>query len=646
MSGVVLVNQVVFLVATWALLSAGYRSASAAGASGAECVLAAIVVAAALAVAEVMLLGLVNLSGNRLALTVVVAIASWLVVRLALAAPRARIAGEVTARVRAAGLWLILPGVTAGLIIALMDFVLVHPFLGVDALDYHIPEALIYVQNAHAGPLSTVHEVLPAFPVTGYYPLTNEVLLAWAMALSGTLVPAALLGPAQLAVLVGAAWVGLRRLGSGGVLAALAIAAFCLSPDLLFSQGTGPTTDLPTMMWLVIAGALGVGARDSPRLLAFSLLALALALGTKTTAAVTVLAMLVAGGVCFRLHIRRQALALGIALAVGLLVGGYWYLRNLAVNGSPLWPFVTFPWGTPAPPGVVLWSFLHSPGRLVSQFGGDYLKFFLPDFLLLAAGLVAALLSRRRAALLVALVAAIGGLAWLNAPATGGVVIHGVEVPGIAASTLRYLFPAVATATVALVLAARNHRLQLLAGLILAVAVGLDLYRVYQFHGQFPRAPALLVGAVGGAVIAMLMRWISVRRLWFAAAFLGAISAVAVTLAAKGFVARHAQTRTYDAPLAGYLDRQPGFVRGRTVAMAGGVSAVLAGDYLQNRVVPLSASAHCATTRRYARKGWVIAILYFPRAAEAAARCLTGIPPTIISAFAIYTAGTSGQRAK
>src|SRR5579884_324918 len=290
MNPVVLADQVLLLVAGWALLSAGYRLASWAVASGPERVLGALVVAAAAAVAEMMLLGLLSLSGSRIALGAA-AIATWVIVQIALEPPRLKIGPETASWVRGAGSRLLIPAVAAGLIIAFTEFVLVHPFLGVDSLDYHIPEALAYVQNAPGGPLASVHEVLPVFPVTGYYPLTNEVLLGWALVLSGTLVPAALLGPAQLAVLAGAAWVGLRRIGATQLIALLATAALCLSPDLLFSQGDGPTTDLPTVMWLAIAGVLGLGGRRSPRLLAFSLLALALALGTKTTAAVTVLAM-------------------------------------------------------------------------------------------------------------------------------------------------------------------------------------------------------------------------------------------------------------------------------------------------------------------------------------------------------------------
>jgi hypothetical protein len=632
----VLIDQCVLVGVALALAASGLLIASRLTPSGPERVLSAIVIAASLAVAQMMILGLAGWDGSRLALALT-AVAIWAIIRAVLGRADVPLFEEVASAVaRSSRLVLVLTGVVAGVLTATAVFAIRHPVQGIDALNYHVPEALAFLRAGSGGPLSSVHEVLPTFPVTGYYPVTNEVLIAWSLGLSGTLVPLALITPFQLTILVGAGWVGLRRLGVGAFLAFLAVAAFCLSPDLSFSQGTGPDTDLPTMMWLTVAGALGVSARRQPTLLAPALLSIALALGTKTTAVVTAVAMLAAGLFLFRAELRRHARLLGLAAAVGLLVGGYWYLRNLVVHGSPAWPFVSVPWGSKLPAGLMLRTFLQVPGSMVSQFGGQYLHHFEADFLILAAGLVAAVLSRRRSVLLVAGVGVIGLLAWVNAPATGGAEFRGLNLVGIPVSTLRYLFPAVAAGLVALLLAARERRAQVAAGAVLVVAVVVAIYRDNQYAG-FPNGLTILLGILAGVAAGLLIRRASARGLLASGALIGVVGAVSAAASAGGFVYRHAHSGDVDAALVSYFAAQPQFQKGTTITMLSALDAVLAGGRLQNRLLPFSSVDGCARLRRDSARGWVVTNRFFAADTSFAQTCLTGSRPVSVGpSYVVY----------
>ena len=58
--------------------------------------------------------------------------------------------------------------------------------LGVDALVYHLTEIVTWARTGHPGQVVTVTQ---EFPV-GYYPVTNEVLLAWGTGIARSFAPA------------------------------------------------------------------------------------------------------------------------------------------------------------------------------------------------------------------------------------------------------------------------------------------------------------------------------------------------------------------------------------------------------------------------------------------------------------------------
>src|SRR5205823_3721330 len=178
----------------------------------------------------------------------------------------------------------------------------------------------------------SVRRYLPTLPV-GDYPRTLEVLLAWGAAMTRSF---AFTGPLMVgfaAMVAAAAWVGGRALRVPRLATGLAAALLVMTS---FPEINGVWTDLPSLAWLLCAAALAAAARRRPAQLAPALVAAGLAVGTKTTALPLATAALLAGGVVAgRADLRAHAPALLAAAALAAVAGGLWYVRNLAVHGSP-----------------------------------------------------------------------------------------------------------------------------------------------------------------------------------------------------------------------------------------------------------------------------------------------------------------------
>ncbi|NDU79275.1 hypothetical protein GWI34_42850, partial [Actinomadura sp. DSM 109109] len=149
-----------------------------------------------------------------------------------------------------------------------------------------------------------------------------------------------------------------------------------------------------------------------------------------------------------RSALKTIARPLALAAAAGLLVGGWWYVRNSALYGSPLWPFYATPWGdaVPQPRGKPP-TFLGNIENTVRVIGTRYLEVFGGSLLLIAAAVLAPVLDRRRLVLGGAAATAFAVLAWANAPNTGTFRVSPsvVLVEGLV-STTRYLVAGVAIA--------------------------------------------------------------------------------------------------------------------------------------------------------------------------------------------------------
>src|SRR5436305_3270765 len=269
------VHHAALALALAALAGAALRVAARTGAGGLQLVVAGAPLLAGAAVAEALALGLVGLGGSTAAL-VVAAIATWALARVLLAPVPLRAALAAWWRGRAP--WeIVLLGAGAGVAVVWTLWLYLHPALGRDMELYHLPEAVTWVHNGHPG---SIEPIIVSVPV-GNYPVTHEVLLEWGLALGRSFVWATFVTACMPALVVIASWTGLRSLGVGRAASVLAGTALAAAPALLASQNGGAALDPPALAWLLCCGALCVGARRSPALLASAPVAAALPAGTK-----------------------------------------------------------------------------------------------------------------------------------------------------------------------------------------------------------------------------------------------------------------------------------------------------------------------------------------------------------------------------
>jgi hypothetical protein len=583
-------------VAVWALVAAGLRMAPGAGLAR---VVAAVVLAAAAAVAEAMLLGLVALGGSSPAL-VIAALATYLAVRL-VRPPSGLRAPPVNAVV----------GAVAGLWGAWTAWLFLHPALGHDMVLYHLPEAIQWVHSGHPG---AIDPIITGVPV-GSYPLTHEVLLEWGLAIGHSFVWATFV-TACAPLLIGlSGWLGLRVLGVDRIVSGLGVAALISTPAVLASQSGGASLDPAALAWLVSCAALCACAvkRDEPGLLAPALVAAALAIGTKTTTAPLSVTVLVVAAWILRGE-RLRALARPLALAGGLavVVGGFWYLRNIWQHGWPLWPFSEAPWGDPRPAVIANADvkFIDRPGETIDRLGDYYLHHVGAPLLMFCGALGAAVLARSRAVAFACGATLLSIVIWMNAPFTGVFGSSRAFDIGTGDAT-RYLLPGAAAAALTIALASRRGgRLRVACALVLGAAAVIGVQQTFDLG--YPNVPSVgtpLAGAALGAVGLWLLSRVRVDS--FGRGRVAALGVAAVlvagalgALAAHGYVQRHGDTGTRESALARWFAAQPEWRDGSApVASTWSLVGTLAGDRLQHPLVLVGAVEACARGRA---AGWLV----------------------------------------
>jgi hypothetical protein len=593
-----------------ALTGAGIRAASRAAPDGLERALAGAVLAAAAAVGEALGLGLLGLGTHPVVLPLA-ALATWAAARAWLPEPQLRVAVELRrwwTALNAPARYGILALVGAGL--GWTAWLLVNPSIGIDGVVYHLTEIVGWVHSGHPG---AVQPITYVFPV-GSYPMTDEVLLAWASGISRSFVPAALSTPAALALFVLAGWSGLRALSVPPSVRALALAAVVTAP-LPVQQLAGPNTDLPAVAWLGCTAALCAGAPRRPGLLAPALVAAGLAVGTKTTTLPLAALVLLLAAARVRPALPGLARALGLAVATATVVGGTWYLRNLFDHGSPFWPFTAAPWGDPVPHYLQLLhvSYLERPRATLTGRWGVYAGTLSGYLVLFVAAFVVPLAARRRVVWAAMLVTALALLTWASAPFTG--IADDPRLAPLSVSTLRYLMPTAAAAALALALAAGAGRwVARGVALVLGAAIVWNLARNAELgYPYFPDLRWLVGGTAAGALLAVVLSYAPAARALSTLSGVRAGAAaiatgVGLAVAASGYVQRHGETdATFDAKTALWLAAQPSFRDGSArISVAETPVGVLAGDRLQHRVELIPADEPCPRVIERARRGWVL----------------------------------------
>ena len=617
-----LITHTLLLLALVALGNAGLRAAAALGGAGAMRLLAAAAIAATAAGMWTLALGLIGLGSSPVLLTVAAG-ATWLAANRLLPRPRLGASTELALR------WNELPlpmrvafGAAAGGLIALAAWCLHKPALVGDGLAYHVPVVIGWVQGGDA---PAQHPVTTDFPLESY-PLTAELLVAWATGIARSFVPISLMNPAMLALLALAAWSGLRALGASRLATALAVAALGTSP-LLVSQLNTFTTDLPALAWLTCCAALCAGSLRAPGLLVAALLAAGLAAGIKTTALPLAAACLLAAAIARRQRLRPLAVPLAVAGLAAAVVGGLWYVRNLILHGSPLWPFVTTPWGDPVP----FW-FGHIDGQLLMEPSSadgrldDYGRALWGGVALLGGGLTAWLMARRRRVLVASAATGLAFLIWANAPFTA--FPDGPIFDGLQGGSTRYLLPALAAGAAALGLAATASGVGgrvAMAVLVAAVAANVVGDARLGLIGDFepavafevdpilPSAVVPLAGAAAGAALVALtistprrgprLDWPFGRATW---ALASVLAGALLALTASGYVKR--STALASSPRgAAWLVREQGYDEDDApVALQARIIATLAGDRLRHRLSLMPPQGDCAEIRAAAADGWLV----------------------------------------
>jgi hypothetical protein len=592
-----MIEHLLTVLAVAAMAGAAARVAHALGARGLEIVVAAAPLAVAAAIAEAMALGLVRLGGSSPVLAAAAAL-TWLATWRLL--PPAGVTGAVARWWR--GLttgqrrWF---GAAAGAFAAWTAWVVKYPALGIDPLTYHLTESIRWVQEGTPG---TVEEVQYEFP-SGWYPITNEVFVGWLTGLGSSLAPQVLWTPATAVVFGAAGWLGMRRLDVPPAVTGLAIASLLLIP-VTATQLLGPHTDLPAFMWLAVTAALAVCAARAPGLLVPALVAAGLAVGTKTTTAPLALIALLAAGLLSRDRLRPLAAPLTAAALLAAVVGLTWYVRNLFAHGSPLWPFLSGPFGDPVPEIISITdvSFLETPGESLGNSRWiKYLELLSGGLLTLALGLTVPFLRRRRAAMLAAAAAGLATFAWLNAPFTG---VPDDPVLDLSLTTTRYLVPALTAGTVAFALCATGRARPTLVVLALCCLWSYAASENLNFPG-IPSAVTFALGAAAGAAVASLRRLprVDLRIAAGAAVLLAALS---LSVIAHRFGHRQGgQTWLASASVVTWMVDQPRFAEGDdTVHFAPTMLAPLAGNSLEHTLDLIPREEPCE--RVLARRGWIV----------------------------------------
>jgi hypothetical protein len=219
------------------------------------------------------------------------------------------------------------------------------PVLDYDGFSYHLVTVDAWLQSGLIG------RTPQRFWSDGY-PANGELLTLWLMAFTRTDDLATLTGLISVPLAI-VSTIGLARvLGAERPWAMLAGLLMAVTPALVVLTTT-TYVDIPTVAYLAAGWYFGLAALhapDGPRrntLLALAGVACGLGMGTKATLLLPlgVLAAVLLVDVLRRSpRLGRPLVQTGALVVVPvLLLGAYWYVKNIIVFGNPIWPFKVGP---------------------------------------------------------------------------------------------------------------------------------------------------------------------------------------------------------------------------------------------------------------------------------------------------------------
>ncbi|HVT21859.1 MAG TPA: hypothetical protein VHE57_10760 [Mycobacteriales bacterium] len=391
--------------------------------------------------------------------------------------------------------------------------------LDLDSIHYHLTQSA-HLVHTH----SDLHQHHAASSDgTVYYPYDAELLAAIGM-----------LGPQPDLVVFGlnllfgwlallACWVIGARWSAGAP--ALAAGAAVMALPIVSQASTGPgLNDLPSMAFVLAAVAClavaGIprGERSRPAWLAelcLAGLALGLAAGTKLNALPLAILVAVAVVVVASGDRGRAALAL---FAPAFLAGGFWYVRNWVIVGSPIpdlnltvggHGFHVVPYPEVKPYAFTVAHYLGN-GSVIRHWFAPGLRVVWTELwpvlcLLLVAGVVVPLFTEKAIfRRLLGVAVAIGIVAYLVTPTTA---IGKEGAPVLFATNTRYLLPVLIVATVLVASASVLRRfavaLTVFFTAMVVVLLGLE---------NLPQPMAYRQGLAGALVLIGIVAWMLATR--------------------------------------------------------------------------------------------------------------------------------------
>lgn len=512
--------------------------------------LAVAVLSLALVITTVQLLGAVGLFG-RVGLSVACPVVAGVVLYGAhRIAPRPREPMSVPAFRRwEAVVAVIVVAATAAVYVAATASSVGTGIYQVDSLSYHLPYAATFVQS---GWTTRLHLGAPGAGVS-FHPADSELVQAMAMLAFGRDVLAPLLNLGWLALALLAGWCVGRRRGRS-LLSLTSTAVVFVVPVMSRNQGGSAMSDTASLALLAACVAFAVHAAEAVTpapvvAVAVAGVAAGLAVATKETVLVVIAAASVALAFVAPAGLRRRLLMSWLVPLV--LLGSYWYLRNVVRVGTPL-------------PTTKLGPLPHSRQFAIDRYGYSVSRYltnvdvirhwFHPGlrlgfgpawWLLLAAALASAVMTLRprtpsgiRA---LAAVASVGAVGYVFTPTTA---LGLVNKPYLFTANLRYLLPALMLALLAGSLAA-GGRVHVLLCTALVATVALTV----AWQGT---APALLrnervPAAVGFVVVGAMLVVVSAAR--GRALRIGASTALAVVaVVSMLLLAQHYERDRYRQP--------------------------------------------------------------------------------------------------
>ena len=200
---------------------------------------------------------------------------------------------------------------------------------GFDSLDYHLPFAGRFFQT---GRTTSLYYTFPAL-ATAFHPADAELVQAIGMLATHRDVLAPVLNLGWLALALLAAWSAFAPRRTR-VLAMAGVGMLLATPLFVEFSGGRATNDLATVALFVSSVALLLNSRGRPAAVGIAAVAAGLALATKLTMVVPVIALTI-GVIAVAAAGTRRKTAI-VWLPWVLVTGCYWYVRNLAAVGNPV----------------------------------------------------------------------------------------------------------------------------------------------------------------------------------------------------------------------------------------------------------------------------------------------------------------------